>query len=105
DLFAQTVHNGVPERPPVVESAEIAVLGAMARTVGTPIHIAHLTSAAGLEAVRGAKHMGAPLTAETCPQYLLFDRSAVERWGAFVKIAPPLRERPDMAALWEGLRE
>ncbi len=105
DFFAQTVHNGVPERPPVVEAAEIALLATLARAIGTHVHIAHLTSAAGLVATRSALRMGAPLTAETCPQYLLFDRSAVDRWGAFVKIAPPLRDRTDVNALWDGLRE
>src|SRR5262249_44723777 len=39
------------------------------------------------------------------PQYLLFDSRAIERWGAFVKVAPPLREAGDLEALWEGVRD
>ena len=94
---------GVPARPPVVEAAQIAVIGAIAADLGARVHIAHLTSAAGLAVFRAVRTLGAAITAETCPQYLLFDDRAVSRWGAFVKIGPPLREEADVAALWEGL--
>jgi dihydroorotase (multifunctional complex type) len=103
DFFARSSRDGVPSRPPAVEATEIAIVSALAREVGTPVHIAHLTSAAGLNAVRAAQRVGTPLTAETCPQYLLFTDSAVDRWRAFVKIAPPLREEADVLALWESL--
>jgi dihydroorotase-like cyclic amidohydrolase len=47
--------------------------------------------------------MGAMVSAETCPQYLMLDSSAVERFGGVAKIAPPLREPADSEALWDGL--
>jgi allantoinase len=105
EFFAPSLQRGIPARPPVVEAAEIAILGVLAKDVGARIHIAHLTSAAGLDAVRAAQSMNAPVSAETCPQYLLFDNRAVERWGAFVKVAPPLREAGDVDALWGGVRD
>lgn len=49
--------------------------------------------------------MGADLTAETCPQYLLLDESAVARFGGLAKIAPPLRTPADSATLWSALAE
>ena len=49
--------------------------------------------------------MGAALTAETCPQYLVLDDRAVERHGALAKIAPPLREAADSEALWGALAD
>jgi dihydroorotase len=88
-----------------VEATEIAVLGVAAREIGTRVHIAHVTSAAGVGSVRAAQCVGAPLTAETCPQYLLFTSQAVDRWGAFAKVAPPLREDSDVATLWDALRD
>ena len=53
----------------------------------------------------GAIAMGADVSAETCPQYLMLDSSAVERYGGVAKIAPPLRERADSEALWDALRD
>ncbi len=105
DFFAGSVHNGIPARPPAVEATAIAIVGVLAREIGTPVHIAHLTSAAGLDAVRAAQSVGTPLTAETCPQYLLFTNLMVERWGAFAKVAPPLREESDRTALWDAIRD
>jgi dihydroorotase (multifunctional complex type) len=105
DLYAHELSNGLPIRPPIVEAVEIAIVGTIAQNVGGPVHIAHVTSAAGLEAVRAARQAGAPLTAETCPQYLLFCEADVERVGAFAKVAPPLRTREDNRALWAGLRD
>jgi dihydroorotase (multifunctional complex type) len=105
DFFARSQEHDVPARPPIIEATAIAIIGAVAREVGARVHIAHLTSAAGLRALRGAQAAGTEITAETCPHYLLFDSSAIDRWGAFVKIAPPLREARDVAALWDGVRE
>lgn len=105
DHFAHRLANGVPLRPPLIEAVQIGIVGAIASELGGPVHIAHVTSAAGLEAVRGARHAGAPLSAETCPQYLLFTEAEVDRVGAFAKIAPPLRTPADCDALWNGLRD
>jgi allantoinase len=103
--FARRLSNGVPHRPSLIEAVQIGIVAAIARELRTPVHIAHVTSAAGLDAVRAARHIGTPLSAETCPQYLLFSEAEVQRVGAFAKIAPPLRTSADAEALWEGLRD
>lgn len=105
DHFARTLSHGVPYRPPLIEAVQIGIISAMAHELGGPVHIAHVTSAAGLDAVRAARYMGAPLSAETCPQYLLFTEAEVDRVGAFARIAPPLRSVADRNALWSGLRD
>lgn len=105
EFFGQTLRHGVPDRPPLVEATAIAIIGTLARETGARAHIAHLTSAAGLQTLRAINAAGPVLTAETCPQYLLFDSRAIDRWGGYAKIAPPLREPADSAALWEGLRD
>jgi allantoinase len=96
--------DGVPQRPPVVEAAAIASVAAVAQAVGARIHIAHVSSQSALAAVRGARALGADVTAETCPQYLTLDSSTTARFGGLAKIAPPLREPSDSEALWHGLR-
>ena len=97
--------DGRPARPPVVESAEVALVGAIAEATGARVHIAHMTSAQSVHSLRGARAGGADITGETCPHYLIFDESAIERFGSFVKVAPPLRPEPDTRALWKALEE
>ena len=90
-------------RPPIVEAVAITKLILMAEALDVPIHIAHLSSRAGLDLVRHAQARGVPITAETCPQYLFFDKQIMLEAGPYAKINPPLRERSDVEALWSGL--
>ena len=92
-------------RPPVVEAAAIARLLELNQDVGASVHIAHVTSRRALDVIRAYQARGMDLTAETCPQYLQFDASMVERFGPFAKINPPLRTPDDREALWEGIRD
>ena len=50
--------------------------------------------------IRDAKARGVPVTAETCPQYLAFDATALERVGPYAKCNPPLKTPADQQALW-----
>lgn len=92
-------------RPALVEAAAIAALAQMALATGCSIHIAHVSSAAGAEAVRQAKRSGAPLTAETCPHYLFCTEDDLERAGTFGVINPPIRSAADRDALWAALAD
>ena len=90
--------DGVPQRPPVVEAAAIASVAAVAQAVGARIHIAHVSSQSALAAVRGARALGADVTAETCPQYLTLDSSTTARFGGLAKMhrrsaSPPTPRR------------
>jgi len=90
-------------RPPIVEAIAITKLISMAEVIDVPVHIAHLSSRIGLDLVRQAQARGVPITAETCPQYLFFDKQSMLEAGPFAKINPPLREQTDVEALWSGL--
>lgn len=92
-------------RPAVVEATAIASLAQMALATGCAIHIAHVSSAAGAEAVRQAKRGGAPLTAETCPHYLFCTEDDLARAGTFGVINPPIRSAADREALWAALAD
>jgi dihydropyrimidinase len=81
----------------------------VARRAEAPLYIVHLSCAAALEAVAEAKARGEPIHAETCPHYLTFtddlyedpdDSQVIKR-----VISPPLRDRADVEALWQGLRD
>jgi allantoinase len=92
-------------RPAVVEATAVAALAELARVVGTPIHIAHVTSAQTVDVIRRAKRSGAPMTAETCPHYLFCTEDDLAAAGPFGKINPPIRHAEDRDALWEGLED
>jgi dihydropyrimidinase/dihydroorotase/allantoinase len=92
-------------RPPVVEAVAIAEVAAVAKEAGARIHIAHVSSRAALDAVKGGIALGADISSETCPQYLTLDTDTIRRHGGVAKIAPPLREPEESAALWNALRD
>ncbi len=73
--------------------------------IGNKLHIVHLSSLAGLNVIRWAREHQLDVTAETCPQYLLFTLEDFIRVGSILKIAPPLRRKEDVDGLWEGLRD
>ena len=91
-------------RPPEVEAEAIDRLLHIAALAGAPVNIVHLSSKAGLEAVRRARARGQRVFVETCPQYLTMDDAVYAREdGAKFVCSPPLRKAEDCAALWEAL--
>ena len=92
-------------RPAVVEAASIATLVHLSLATGARVHVAHVSSAAGLEAVRHGKRLGAPISAETCPHYLFCTEDDLARAGAFGVINPPIRFASDRDALWGGIAD
>ena len=91
-------------RPPEAEAVAISAAAAVARQSGLHLHIAHLSSAAGLAAATEASNAGASLSIETCPQYLWLSVDDFPRLGNSMKILPPVRTESDRNALREGLR-
>jgi dihydropyrimidinase len=94
-----------PDARPVsaeVKAVEDAV--ALARDTGAPVYIVHLSSAAALEQCRQARAAGLPVYVETRPLYLHLTRERFDEPDAAKYVgAPPLRERRDRDALWDGL--
>ncbi len=72
---------------------------------GARVHIAHVALKEAVDAVARAKAAGAPVTAETCPQYLLLTEDDFEWAGEEMKVLPLIRSRSDRERLWTGLRE
>ncbi|GAA4402788.1 dihydropyrimidinase [Fodinibacter luteus] len=100
----RTGPEAVPSvRPPSVEASAVRRVGELALAQGAWLYVVHLSSAAGLEAVRAARARGADIHAETCPHYLHLDQSHLEAGEQDFVCAPPLREAADRAALWQAL--
>ncbi|MBI4797287.1 MAG: dihydroorotase [Desulfarculus sp.] len=77
----------------------------LARLSGARVHIAHVSYAGSLEAVRRAKEAGLGVTCETAPHYLLLTDQDVGDYDTNFKMNPPLRSAADRQALRRGLAE
>ncbi len=77
----------------------------LASLTGGKLHIAHVSTRGGVEAIRQAKKAGIPVTAETCPHYFLLTDEAVEDYNTMAKVNPPLRSKKDLEAIIEGLSD
>ena len=90
-------------RPDIAEVEAISRISLFAETTGCDIHICHLSSGQARETIRAARQRGVSMTVETCPSYLVLDESDLERWGAFAKCNPPIREKANQEILWDML--
>ena len=77
----------------------------LARETGARLHVAHVSSADTVDALRRAKAQGWPVTAEACPHHFMLTDEAVRRSGPNAKMNPPLRGERDRAAVIEGLAD
>jgi dihydropyrimidinase len=95
-------------RPPSAEAIATARTSRYAAAVGCAVYFVHLSSELALSSVREARAEGAEVYAETRPVYLYLDKNSYElpnRVGNNYVCWPPLRDRADQEALWQGLRD
>ncbi len=79
----------------------------LAELVGGRVHIAHVSTAAALDAVRRGKKRGVAVTAEVTPHHLFLNDEAVRtsEYDTNTKMNPPLRSEEDRRAMIAGLRD
>lgn len=89
------------------EAEEICVLRdiALTRLTGGRLHVAHLSTAGALDAVRRAKAAGLAVTCEVTPHHLSLTDDAVRAFDPSFKVAPPLRSADHVEALKAGVAE
>ncbi|MCK9274553.1 MAG: dihydroorotase [Syntrophales bacterium] len=96
---------GLTASPDIAE--EIMVLRdiILARYTHTRVHIAHVSTAGSVEAIRAAKASGIAVTAETAPHYFTLSEEALRSFSTNLKVYPPLRSERDLEAIKEGLAD
>ena len=92
-------------RPPEAEEKSIKDAIGLVREYGTAFHVAHLSTAKGLDLIRQAKKDGLPITCEVTPHHLFLSTDQYKYSGTLVKMNPPLRSESDRHALWEGIKD
>ena len=93
----------VESRPIEAELLAIREVLDLAGETGCPLHVVHVSCAEGIALIEQAKRAGVDVTVETCPHYLVLTIEDMERLGALVKCAPPLRDASTQTALWSCL--
>jgi dihydroorotase len=96
---------GLPGWPAPAESTIIARDAMLARHTGSRVHVAHVSTAEGVEVVRWAKARGIALTAEVTPHHLALDVDLVRGYDPVFKVNPPLRPDEDVEALRDALAD
>lgn len=100
----QSTRLGIPGSPAVAE--EIAIIRdiKLAGLTGCRLHIAHVSTAGGVEAIRRGKAEGIKVTAEATPHHFsLTDDLIGESFNTNLRVNPPLRTEVDRQAVIEGL--
>jgi dihydroorotase (multifunctional complex type) len=88
-----------------VEVTAIERLLKISAPTGVRLHFCHVSSAVGLNAVAEAKKSGRKVTCEVTPNHLLLSTADLERLGQLAIMAPPIRSRDQVEALWRGLAD
>jgi dihydroorotase len=91
--------------PSIAEDIMVARDIAVAEYTGTPIHIAHVSTAGAVRLIREAKARGVEVTAETAPHYFSITEEALRTYDTNAKVNPPLRGSDDAAAVRSGLKD
>jgi allantoinase len=92
-------------RPKSAENDAVALMIRLSREFDTRVHIVHLSSAEAVPLLHEARADGVKITAETCPHYLHLAAEDIPQGATEFKCCPPIRERENREALWEGLAE
>ncbi len=96
---------GLRGMPAAAEDVHVIRDCVLAKLSGASVHIAHVSTAGALDAIRRAKELGLPVTCEVSPHHWTLTDEALAEYDTNMKMSPPLRSRDHVAAILEGLRD
>lgn len=94
-------HKGISsesEYKPIARDIELV------KKTGVKYHVCHVSAKESVELIRKAKKDGLDVSGETAPHYLVLHDMMISNDGCF-KMNPPIREKDDMEALIEGIKD
>jgi len=95
-----------PSRPETVEAEGTGRFATFLEATGATGYVVHLSCEPALKVAMAAKARGVRLAVESVLPHFVLDRTYAERGGlegAKFVMSPPLRDKRNHAALWEGL--
>jgi len=96
---------GLKGMPALAEDLDAVRDIILAKETGSHIHIAHVSTAGAIEAVRRAKNEGINVTCEVTPHHFTLTDRVVEGYDTNTKMAPPLRSEEHLGAIIEGIKD
>ncbi|MBT3497266.1 MAG: dihydroorotase [Gemmatimonadales bacterium] len=96
---------GLVGKPNASEDIHIIRDLLLAELTGGHIHLQHVSTRWGVDAIRQAKARGVHVTAEASPHHLVLTDEAVEGYRTEAKMNPPLRTAEDVEAVRAGLAD
>ncbi len=93
----------VRSRPGEAEHAAVRRLVAAVRRTGARVHVLHASSGGVVPIVAEARSDGLPITAETCPHYLVLTAEEIDDGDTAAKCCPPVRDAANRDELWRWL--
>jgi dihydroorotase len=102
---ALAIEMGLAGIPNASESIMVMRDIALSELTRVPVHIAHVSTAESVAAIRSAKEKGIAVTAETAPHYFTLTENAVREYKTNAKMNPPLRSHKDRQAIRSGLAD
>ena len=95
---------GLPGQPGESESVMVARDMHLARLTGGRVHVAHLSSRHGVDALRAAKAQNLRVSGEVTPHHLFLNETDLDDfYDTNLKVNPPLRSIEDQEALIAAL--
>lgn len=91
------LHPAIRSRKACLDASRSAV--ELARLTGARLHVLHISTADELSLFTPGDVASKRITAETCPQYLLFDSADYHTRGTRVKCNPAIKDAADRDAL------
>lgn len=96
---------GLKGIPAASEETLVARDVILARLANAHVHIAHLSTAGAVDAVRRARAEGVKVTCEVTPHHLALGDESVQSFSTNLKMNPPLRSEMHRRALIEGIAD
>jgi dihydroorotase len=96
---------GLKGLPAVAETLIVDRGILLSELTGSRFHVAHMSVASALRAVREGKARGVRVTAEVAPHHFTLTDAALEGYDTNTKMNPPLREMSDVEAMISGLAD
>jgi allantoinase len=98
-----SIRDYLESRPVLAELEAVSRACLFAGETGCKLHLVHLSSGRAVVLASEFRARGVDVTLETCPHYLCFTDEDLERLGAVLKCAPPVRNRAEQDFLWANL--
>lgn len=96
---------GLSGMPASSEETMVARDVILARLTGAHLHIAHLSTAGAVDAVRSARAAGVRVTCEVTPHHLALEDELLQSFSTNLKMNPPLRSPEHRKAILEGIAD